>query len=59
MGAYHETKYLEELNKFIDVERIINTKLIFTNPLVEIIKRERNEKPRRNTEMVYDKSKTL
>jgi hypothetical protein len=49
MGSYHETKYVEELLKFIDVERIINTKLIFTNPLVEVIKREINGKGRRNT----------
>jgi len=39
MGMYHETKYSEELSRFIEVEKIINSKMIFTNPLVETIKR--------------------
>jgi hypothetical protein len=42
MGKYHETKYAEELSRFIDVEKLINAKMVFTNPLVETVKREGN-----------------
>lgn len=48
MGRYHETKYAEELTRFIEVEKLINTKMIFTNPLVETVKREGGKaKPRK------------
>lgn len=59
MGMYHETKYSEELSRFIEVEKIINSKMIFTNPLVETIKRQANNgKKQKNNEVSYIEART-